>query len=431
MKAWRRIRNPRAISDSRKNLWILTLEGVPAIIMLTLLGGPFLTGYLLHLGATSQEIGLVLSMTTLVNVVQIFIAYWMQKVKNRYWFLVIFCGVHRICWAATGLIPFLFPKELWIAVYLVLYSLAFLGNAVGGLVWTSLVGDMVPAGIRGRYMGIRNTVLNALGSLVLFIGGQVLDKYPGQQGFNILFIAIAICTVLNMIAFVNYPKIPLAKSTETEFLPMLKKPFQDRMFLKAAMFLSLWLFLQSIIVPLFSYVMLHILEISYQWISIITVVQTAAMMLSFYIWGNLNMKYSNKKLLYCTLPIIASACMMWGMISILPVIVVLIAVHVLLGIGVGGFNQLSFNFIIGDTPKSERPMFIAVYSALTGFAAFLGPLLGGWLYERLQDAPEWVRSYGLSTMIGMILLTIGLVLGKSVLQDASISQRSDIARDLT
>jgi MFS family permease len=431
MNAWRRLRSPRTFSDSRKNLWILTLEGVPAIIMLTLLGGPFLTGYLLHLGATSQQIGLVLSMTTLVNVVQIGIAYWMQKVTNRYWFLVIFAGLHRICWAATGLIPFLFPSELWIAVYLVLYSLAFLGNAIASLVWTSLVGDMVPAGIRGRYMGIRNMILNALGSLVLFIGGQLLDKFPGQQGFNYLFIGIGICTVLNIVAYANYPKIPLAKSTESSFLPMLKKPFQDRMFLKAAMFLSLWLFLQGIVVPLFSYVMLHILEINYEWISIITVVQTAAMMLSFYIWGNLNMKYSNKRLLYCTLPIIASACMMWGLLSVLPVMVVLLGVHILLGIGVGGFNQLSFNFIIGDTPKSERPMFIAVYSAMTGFASFLGPILGGWLYEKLQDAPDWIQTYGLSTIIGILLLALGLLLGRAVLRETSVVPRSEIARELT
>ncbi|WP_018754632.1 MFS transporter [Paenibacillus terrigena] len=431
MKSLRMKRNARSFSDYRKNLWVLTLEGVPAIIMLTLLGGPFLTGYLLHLGATSQQIGLVLSMASIVNVVQVFVAYWMQRITNRYWVLVTFSAIHRIGWAATGLIPFIFPSDYWIPVFLTMYSIAFLGNAISGLVWTSLVGDMVPAGIRGRYMGIRNTMLNALGSLVLFIGGQALDRFPGQQGFNLLFIAIGICTVLNIIAFANYPKIPLAKSTESEFLPMLKKPFQDRAFLRAALFISLWLFLQGIIVPLFSYVMLHILHISYNWISIITVVQTAFMMISFYIWGNLNMKYSNKRLLYCTLPIIASACMLWSFISVFPAVAVLIAIHALLGIGIGGFNQLSFNFIIGDTPKSERPMFIAVYSALTGFAAFLGPILGGWLYEMLREMPAWMQSYGLSTLVGFMMLLLGLILGRVVLRDSYAPRPTEVARELT
>jgi len=255
-----------------------------------------------------------------------------------------------------------------------------------------------------------------------------LDRFPGQQGFNLLFIAIGICTVLNIIAFANYPKIPLAKSTESKFLPMLKKPFQDRTFLRAVMFISLWLFLQGIIVPLFSYVMLHILNISYNWISIITVVQTGFMMISFYIWGNLNMKYSNKRLLYCTLPIIATACMLWSLISVLPAVVVLIAIHALLGIGIGGFNQLSFNFIIGDTPKSERPMFIAVYSGLTGVAAFLGPILGGWLYEMLREMPEWMQSYGLSTLVGFMMLLLGLILGRAVLRDPHTPRPTELAR---
>lgn len=411
------IRTGRKISNHRRNLWALTLEGVPAIIMLTLLGGPFLTGYLLYLGATSEQIGIVLAMTTFVNFIQIFVAFLMQKMKNRYWPFVITGALHRVLWASTGLIPFIFPKDLWVAVYIILYTLAFVANAAVGVMWTSLVGDMVPAGVRGRYMGIRNTILNALGSIALFVGGQILDAYPGEKGFTILFTIIGIFTVLNIIGFINYPRIPMEKSTEVHFIPMLKKPFQDRMFLRAVLFLAAWLFLQGVTVPLFSYVMLDILHISYKWVSTITVVQTIFMMISLYIWGNLNVRYSNKQLLLCTLPIIACSCLSWGLIAVLPTIVVLFLVHILLGVGTGGFNQLAFNFIIGDTPKSERPMFIGVYSALTGFAAFLGPLLGGWLYKQMAVFSPWVRTYGISSSIGLLLLLFAIFVGRLVLSE--------------
>lgn len=76
-------RHKRKISDSRKFLWIGTLEGANAVVTLTLLGGPFLTGYLLYLGATSSQIGFILSITTFVNVLQIVIAYLMQRVRHR------------------------------------------------------------------------------------------------------------------------------------------------------------------------------------------------------------------------------------------------------------------------------------------------------------------------------------------------------------
>ena len=47
-----------------------------------------------------------------------------------------------------------------------------------------------------------------------------------------------------------------------------------------------------------------------------------------------------------------------------------------------------FAFTIGDTPKSERPMYIATYSAITGFAAFLGPVAGGKIYALIADATD-------------------------------------------
>lgn len=104
--------------------------------------------------------------------------------------------------------------------------------------------------------------------------------------------------------------------------------------------------------------------------------------------------------------------------SFMPVLIALFLSHIFLGIGVGGFNQLAFNFTIGDTPKSERPMFVAVYSALTGVTSFLGPLLGGWLYEKMEtwsDALAWISAYGFQMGVGVVMLILTFTLGRRVL----------------
>ena len=189
---------------------------------------------------------------------------------------------------------------------------------------------MVLGPIRGRYFGIRNTILNAIGSLTLFIGGLILDKYAGWSGFAILYVVIGICTVLNIIGFLGYPNLPFEKSTESKFLPMLKKPLKDASFMKAVYFIAGWLLIQTITVPFFSYIMLKTLKISYQQVSAITVVQTVIMMMSFYVWGNLNARYSNKRLLFWTLPLIALSCLMWGGLAFLPTLVVLYSAHILI-----------------------------------------------------------------------------------------------------
>jgi MFS family permease len=370
----------------------------------------------LYLGAGSSVIGFVLAITTLVNVSQVFIAFMIQKLQSRKWAMIVFVALHRILWGSTGLIPFIFDKEWWVPVFIIIYTSAFIANAVGGVLWASLISDIVPNGVRGRYFGIRNTVLNALGGFTLFVGGKILDSNPESTGFLILFIIAWIFAIANIIMLCFYPDLPFERSTEKKLLPMMKKPFHDESFMKSTLFLAAWLFLQTLVVPLFSFVMLNLLHINYQTVSLLTIAQTIAMMASFYVWGNLNARYSNKTLLFWTLPIIAVSCMAWGLLSFLPMLLVLMISHILLGAGVGGFNQLVFNFTIGDTPKSERPMFIAMFAAITGITSFLGPMIGGQIYNMMKVLPDWVQQYGLQTVVGTIMLMVALTFGRRILK---------------
>lgn len=410
----KRVRKP---SVHRRNLRIATLEGVPSTIFQVLLQGQFLTGFLLYLGASSSQIGFVLALTTLVNVAQIGVAFLIQKLPSRKWAMVTFIGLHRILWGSTGLIPFIFPKEYWVIAFIALYTTAFIANTAGGVLWSSVISDLVPARVRGRYFGIRNTVLNALGSLVMYGGGIILDRYPGGHGFLILYIVVWIFSISNVVVFFFYPDVPFEKSEEHKFLPMFKKPLKDTLFMKSTLFLAAWLLLQNLTVPLYSYVMLQLLHINYETLSLLNVSQTVFMMASFYVWGNLNAKYSNKRLLFFTLPIIALSSLMWGLLSVMPMLVVLFAAHIVFGVGVGGFNQLAFNFIIGDTPKKERPMYMATYAALTGLSSFFGPLIGGQLYEKISHWPQWTQVYGMQLVVGTLMIALAFLLGRRILKD--------------
>lgn len=408
----------RKVSQQRRNLAIATWEGVPSTIFQTLLGGQFLTGYLLYLGATSAQIGFVLAITTFVNIAQIAVAFLIQRLTSRKWALVLFIALHRILWGGTGLVPFLFPHRYWVGAFIAFYIIAFVFNTIGAMLWNSLISDIVPARVRGRYFGIRNTVLNALNTLIMFLGGMMLDHLPGGQGFLYLYIIVWICITANIIIFLFYPDVSFERSVESKFLPMLRKPLSDGSFMKSTLFLATFLFLQNLVVPLYSYVMLELLHINYQTISLLSVTQTVFMMASFYVWGSLNARYSNRSLLFWTLPLIAFSILCWGGLSIMPMLPILFLAHAVFGVGVGGFNQLAFNFMIGDTPKSERPMYMAMYSALTGVASFFGPLLGGQILEWIEGWPEWTQVYGMQLVVGIGMILLAVFLGRRILRDA-------------
>lgn len=407
-------------SDSRKHLKIAVYEGIPAVILGNVLGGPFLTGYMLYLGASSAQVGFALAIPAFANLIQLLVAYYMQKINNRKLYWIGFGAFHRIVWVLTGLIPLFLPQQYWVATFIWMFLLSFIGASAGGVIWSSLIADMVPAQLRGRYFGIRNTIHGAIAAIVVLIGGQILEILPNAEGFAILYWIAAGATLWNIYLAMLYPNPPFEKSPASDRNKLLLKPFKDRSFLYASLFLAGWILLQNIVVPLFSYVMLDIMKVSIRTVSIITTVQMIVMMVSYYIWGNMNARFDTRKLLYWTLPIIAAACALWGAVSFLPVLLVLIMVHVLLGFGLGGFNQLAFNFVIEDASQADRPMYVAVFSALTGLTGFLGPIIGGIIYKELKELPDWIERFGLTTFLGFILLALAFILGPKILKDRKL-----------
>ena len=276
------LKRKKTVSAYRRGLRVAIWEGLPANVIFMLLGGPYLTGYLLYLGASPAQVGIVLAIPSLANVLQIAGAFLIQSFTNRKLALIMLAGSHRILWVATGAIPFLFPQHVWVIVYILIYGFAFMNQALASVYWTSLMADMVPVKVRGRYFGLRNMLLWCAGTTAVLVGGQVLDRFPGRDGFAILYLVCAVCAVLNIVAFFKYPNPPFEKSAERNKWDMFLKPFENGAFLRATLFISFWLLLQGISVPFFSYVMLDVLKLSYEWVSVMTTVQNVAMMASYY-----------------------------------------------------------------------------------------------------------------------------------------------------
>jgi MFS family permease len=417
-----RRRASKPFSTQRKHIYTITWEGIPAMMIFFLLGGPFQTSYLLYLGASPLQIGFVQAIPFMSNLMQLVAAFWIQRIENRKLALLFTAGTHRVVWCLCGLIPFVAPLGWQAETYIVICLTAFMANAFGAVIWTSLVGDIVPAKVRGKFIGMRNMILWAVGCTVIWIGGEVLEAFPGGKGFLLLFSFCGICALVNVFFYTRYTNPPFEKSHESNKFKMLLKPFDDRTFFRAMMFIALFALIQGTAVPLFNYVMQSILKISYSSISLVTIVQNAAMMASSYFWGKLTARYATRTLLLWTLPFLAGACLLWGTVTTLPVMAALVLIHIVLGFGLGGYNLLVFNLTIGDTPKSERPMYIAVFSAVTGLAGFVGPIIGGAAYKGMESWSSAAQSMGVSVAAGALLVVITIVLGPRMLRPRPVAK---------
>jgi MFS family permease len=404
------------LSPRRKHVYTITWEGIPAMVIFFLLGGPFQTSFLLHLGASPLQIGFVQAIPFMSNVMQLAAAFWIQRIENRKLALLLTAGSHRVVWCLCGVIPFVIPYGWQAETYIVVCLSAFIANAFGSVVWSSMVADIVPAKVRGKFIGIRNMVLWAVGCTVIWIGGEVLEAFPGGLGFQILFAFCGLCALTNLFFYTQYANPPFEKSMETNKLKRLLKPFDDQVFRRVMLFIALFAMIQGTSVPLFNYVMQSVMKISYSNISLVTIVQNGAMMASSYFWGRLTAKFATRTLLLWTLPFLAAACMLWGLVPVLPAMPVLILIHMTLGVGLGGYNLLVFNLTIGDTPKDERPMYIAVFAAITGLAGFLGPIIGGAAYKSVEGMSVTVQSISVSVTAGVLLMLLIITLSPRMLR---------------
>ncbi|MCJ8014197.1 MFS transporter [Paenibacillus sp. KQZ6P-2] len=399
----------RAESAVRKGLRVSLMEGIPANILANLLGGPLQTIYLTYLGFTAFQIGIVLAIPPIALLIQIVVAIAMQKRQNRRYYMTLLGVSHRVLWVGTGMIPLIFKQDAWVPVYIVVWLLSFLSAQACGVIFASIMADFVPPKIRGKYFGIRNMVHWAVVCITLLLGGQIMEWLPGAQGFAVLFGISALCIIWNGWHLAHYPNPPFQTSMNGSSFRMLLRPFSDRRFIAATLFISCFILVQNVVIPLFSYVMLEIMNLGTSTVTLIVMLQNLVMMVSYYYWGILNSKYATNTLLLWTFPLISISCAMWLGMSVLSLLPVLILVHIFLGFALAGYNLLAFNFLIGDSPKSERPMYISVFSAFTGIAGFIGPMLGGWLYNEAEDAPLWLQQYGMTTIAGILMLLMSLV----------------------
>jgi len=408
-----------SVSSNRRGMRTSVREGIPATIIANLLGGPLQTAFLLYLGFNSEQIGIVAAIPSLTLIIQIFIAAGMQRWSDRRSMLLLFAVFHRVLWVATGLIPLLFPEASWFGIYTILFLLSFAMGQSANVVWTSLMADIVPPAVRGRYFGIRNTIHWAVASAVLLLAGQWLEWVPGGTGFVWLYVISAVCVVWNTVELARYANPPFERSGGGLSAGLFMRPLRDRGFLSATGFITVFLLVYNLVVPLFSYAMLNVLHLSYSSVTLITMLQNIVMMASYIYWGNMNARHPARTLLLWTFPLLAASCAVWFGLAFFPALLVLSIAHVLLGFGLGGYNLLVFNFLIGDTPKPERPMYVAVFNALTGFAGFIGPIVGGWLFKVAKHEPAWIQQYGIILSAGLAMLALSSLVAPVVFRKAT------------
>ena len=413
----------------RRGLKISVWEGAFATVHLTLTSGVFLIGYALLLGVNDFQLGLLTALPFLAQMVQPFSALLVQNLKERKAFTLAGSVFFRGIWIFLVFLPFiLFSKDYKISLFLFIIAVSAVVNNFTTVTWLSWMADLVPERIRGRYFGIRNTILQVVTIGVYFGGAKLIDYYkslkPDQMNFKLLnfssfpnlsVLGFALIFSIGVIAafcagllLYFQPEPFFHRSSNKAGFKDLLVPFKDKTYQKLIRFFAWWSLTVGISAPFWGAHMLRNLHLDYYLISLFSIVAGAISLISQPFWGKMIDRYGCKPVLKFNLIFILFIPYLWFFVT--PQNYFLLWVDAFMsGIFWTGFNLAIFTIVLQISPQEGRPYFLASTYFVNGLFTFLASFIGGIIANQLSFF-KW-QIYG-QTLVNFHILFFLSALGR-------------------
>jgi len=146
----------RIIYSLRQSIY----DGVTVHIFGNLTGSIFLPAFALVLGASSFQIGILAAIPFLATLAQLIGSFCVEKYQRRKLMTLLFSGLARASWILIILPGFFFAENqfgLYLQILIIVMALYHILGSISGVAWLSWMSSLVPAEIRGRFFGLRNS----------------------------------------------------------------------------------------------------------------------------------------------------------------------------------------------------------------------------------------------------------------------------------
>ena len=403
----------------RSSLKASTLDGVFSAFFSCVTAEVLLSNFLLQLGATSVEIGLLSAIPMLTNFLQPVGAYFADRTTSRRWYsLRLFCP-SRLLWLVLVLGIILFSANLTSAHQLIQWTLIIalvthIFGSLGSASWVSWMAVLVPQQLRGRYFGFRNSAANLTNFLSVPLLGFVVSNWGNGaiQGYGVILIMAVLVGIISLgcqffMVDVN-PQVSTQKITPSQnseqplgFFSVLK----DRNFLTFLLHYGLWMFAVNLSAPFFSIYLLRDLNLDVSWVTSYTSLTAGANVLMLVFWGKLADRIGNRPILLLVGMLLAivpllkltastSSFSLWLWFPLL---------YMLSGGAWSAIDLCSNNLQMAIAPLHQPSSYFAIAAALGGLGGALGTTVGGVVAE-LPNFGGLPGLFILSTVLRLLAL---------------------------
>ncbi|HEY9878851.1 MAG TPA: MFS transporter [Leptolyngbyaceae cyanobacterium] len=431
----------------RASLRASTLDALFATIFSNAAGGVLLSNFLVELQASPTQVGLLASIPMLANLTQPLGAYFSNRITSRRWYGLLIYTPARLLWfvlvagIAIAQLGYLTASQL-ILLTLGIVLLSSVLGALGGASWLSWLAALVPHQLRGRYFGLRNSIISLTALLSIPVGGLIVSHWPGGtlQGYAVVLVlgiaaglvsmayqalivdvnpqeqvgllrwgkrralalqaAKSICETaeldsaqpVNETAISEETTISTAisqgKSVATDVastsnVSLAADLLQDGNFQRFLVYFAVWMFAVNLSNPFFNLYLLDTLSLDVGVVTVYNSLSAAANLLLMLFWGRIADRVGNRFLLLLVGILVAVTPLFWlgTGANTLSIWLVFPLLHLLGGGTWAAIDLCNNNLQMGIAPVRHQAHYFALAGAIAGLSGALGTTVGGLLAE--------------------------------------------------
>jgi len=381
-----------------------------------------------RLGFSPFLMGIIGLIPYLAYFLQFTLFKWIQSVDRKRKYVVLTSFFARFAWLFVTFVPFL-PAELDTDIFYIPYfrniiflslvALTWFSMTTCGLLWSSWMSDSIPVEKRGKFFGIRSSILQLTRVIVFFITGMFLGDDPSLTfEYPIMFF---VSTLLGFVATFMVSRQPTMerklpeKSREPlfseKFGNVLKLAIRDKGYIFFLIFVIVWYFMNVLPGPFWIPFCIKYIDMHEQQITYMMMISTLSTMIFFYLWGLVIEKFSNR-------PVLIVTCI--GS-SFIPYFYVLASNNVLgltyewmyieegiAGIMNSGISLTIFNYAISFGKPKNRNIYLTLYYVVAGACGTVAAFSSGIIVEFIDDFSFLgLNFYGMTVMI--LLASLGRI----------------------
>ena len=385
---------PGMTETLRRNLFYILLAVVMGTVNSVVTGGAAWTGFIIRLGLNAFALGALSAIPVAANAIQLLISYLFEKTGKRRELFLYIGIIGRAAWIIAGLIPLFFPipGDIMRVITLVfIVAVCACSNAVISVGFFSLVADILPMRMRGRYFGTRASVSLAVAVISGLLISQLIDRTSAFTGYIIALILAGIFGALDIVCYlrVEWPEMQRPEKSRVSLKEMVMTVLRDRQFRYITLMMTYYAFGVYIAAPFWNMYMIEVIGMSYTQITLLN--QVLPNIIAIFIiswWGKKADEFGNKPVFQTTGFIIMFYPLLW-LFTGPGVFWMLVPLNIITGLVTNAFDLSAQNTYLNASPSHNRSMYISVYIAVTQLVGTAtASMLGGWLLQNVTPHLE-------------------------------------------